>query len=549
MTNVGSAPLTVLPSTRNYASLGATEKTVAIGPTGTTIAYPTTGSALGPTARVTFAVPGGHGRARLDDPLAERRDARARPARSSGCSLFAPDGTYAANTRPQGGAAPANYGDVLVAAPRRRDVDRGALHPGHRRLHRQRRAAHQPAARPAGRHASARRRSPSRPAPAGTSRSSETVPAVGGDTVYTVALGQLRRPPGRGAGHRTRGGPDQRQGRGARSPGRSAAATPARPARRRRSRTASTCRPGKRDLDVSVTLAQDAGDLLQGVLVDPNGETPSIAVQPDDPTGAPGPVDAEHGGRPDARAAGATSSWSRTRCPARSSSRTSPVRSASTGWASARPSRAGRTGCGSARHGQFTVTVTNPGPAPIAVQADPRTTAVGAGPAGSAVRRLDDPAAAERRRPVAGSRRTWCRRTPLGCRCRRRPRCRRRSSSTRPLGGIDVFGDLQQAQGGNTISTATVRERNGVRRPGLLGHVRPGDRAVRGRRRAGRHVEPGRQRGDAGLRPLGDAPRSVTRTSPRSTRPSTPGRRSSCSRAPARRSRSPSPRPPGRRGR
>src|SRR5207302_225803 len=35
---------------------------------------------------------------------------------------------------------------------------------------------------------------------------------------------------------------------------------------------------GKRDLDVSVTLAKDPGDLLEGVLVDPDGETPSIST-------------------------------------------------------------------------------------------------------------------------------------------------------------------------------------------------------------------------------------------------------------------------------
>ena len=60
---------------------------------------------------------------------------------------------------------------------------------------------------------------------------------------------------------------------------------------------------------------------------------------------------------------------------------------------------------------------------------------------------------------------TWFRRTPRRSRCRQPPRCRRRWSSNSPGGGIDLFGDLQSAQNGNTVSTATVQEKA----PGTVG--------------------------------------------------------------------------------
>ena len=117
VTNVGSTPLTVVPSTRRYASLGGSTQTVAIDAKSTqTTPYPTTGAPW-VYKKVTFTVPPGADVLDATTALGRPARRRRRPAPSSASRLFAPDGTYEANSRPQGGSLPANYGDMLVRQP------------------------------------------------------------------------------------------------------------------------------------------------------------------------------------------------------------------------------------------------------------------------------------------------------------------------------------------------------------------------------------------------------------------------------------------------
>ena len=94
------------------------------------------------------------------DPLARAGRSSAGPARSSGSPCSPPMGTYAANTRPQGGADPANYGQ----RPRWRHPVAGTwtavlYTPADRRLHRQRVCCRHPVLpRSSSRHGDARSR-------------------------------------------------------------------------------------------------------------------------------------------------------------------------------------------------------------------------------------------------------------------------------------------------------------------------------------------------------------------------------------------------------
>jgi hypothetical protein len=294
------------------------------------------------------------------------------------------------------------------------------------------------------------------------------VPASGGDAVYTVVLGtsagrQVAVPVVVRAVVPTAGGNGAFTG--TISGGNARSASPA-----QTFSYAFDVPRGKRDLDVSVTLAKDPGDLLEGVLVDPDGETPSISTNAA-PDGSgqlglsmqntvanplPGrwryvvvvqnPVSGQEFFQDFTGSVGFD----------RIGVSTSAGTARSVALAAEVPGRAtGR---------QFTVTVRNPGPAPIAVQADPRTTAlqkVQLAPqfAGSTfalpldVEELSDVPAYL---------------VPPGTQ-----QVSLSAVSTVPAqvelqspgGGIDLFGDLQQAQRGSTVSTATVRERA----PGTVG--------------------------------------------------------------------------------
>jgi hypothetical protein len=212
---------------------------------------------------------------------------------------------------------------------------------------------------------------------------------------------------------------------------------------------------------VGVTLAQDPGDLLEGVLVDPNGETPSISTNAaPDGSGTQGRsmqntvanpvpgrwryvvvVENPVSGRSFFQNFSGTVGFDRIQATSSNGSASS-VAFTSSGSSS-------RT---------FTVTVKNPGPAPIAVQADPRTTTqqqVQLAPqfAGSTVQlplSVDNlssvpaylvPPDTQKFALSAAS------------------TVRAQVELNSPGGGIDLFGDLQSAQNGNKVSTATVQEK------------------------------------------------------------------------------------------
>jgi hypothetical protein len=226
---------------------------------------------------------------------------------------------------------------------------------------------------------------------------------------------------------------------------------------------------GKKDLDVAVTLARDPGDLLEGVLVDPNGETPSISTNAaPDGSGTQGlsmenivanpipgrwryvvVVENPVTGKAFFQNFAGTVGFNGVRAT------TSTGSASSVALTAAGSTAAGRT---------FTVTVHNPGPAPIAVQADPRTTnqqQVQLAPqfAGSTI---PLPLNVEDLSQI-----------PLFLVPPDTQKVALSANSTVPAqvelnspgGGIDLFGDLQSAQNGNTISTATVQEQA----PGTVG--------------------------------------------------------------------------------
>ena len=115
VTNVGTTPLTVVPSTRKYADVGQQNATATISSALPTTPYPTNGSNWY-YQKLTFTVPAGTDV--LNSSIFWNSGAI---LGGSGpvvrLSLFDPTGAFASNTRPQGGPVPANYGTVLVRRP------------------------------------------------------------------------------------------------------------------------------------------------------------------------------------------------------------------------------------------------------------------------------------------------------------------------------------------------------------------------------------------------------------------------------------------------
>lgn len=111
VSNVGTHPLTVALGTRAFSTFASSTQTVdfpkALLPT---FPYPTTGA---PWAykKVTFAVPSGTARLLVQTAWQGGSNKVLR------VSLFGPDGTYVANSRPQGGAASPDYANVDVRQP------------------------------------------------------------------------------------------------------------------------------------------------------------------------------------------------------------------------------------------------------------------------------------------------------------------------------------------------------------------------------------------------------------------------------------------------
>ncbi len=115
VTNVGTQKITVVPSTRRYATIGQQNLTTTLNTSLPTLPYPTNG-ANWYYQKLTFDVPAG------TDVLNSSiywssGSVLGRPGPVVRLSLFDPNGAFATNTRPQGGAVPANYGTVLVGRP------------------------------------------------------------------------------------------------------------------------------------------------------------------------------------------------------------------------------------------------------------------------------------------------------------------------------------------------------------------------------------------------------------------------------------------------
>ncbi|WP_240691494.1 S8 family serine peptidase [Amycolatopsis nivea] len=274
VTNSGTKPLTVSTGTRTFAPMGTQTQTTGFDSTklptfpyfnGTNWAY----------KKVTFSVPNGAQR------LLARMAWQGSPKTVNGQSvtpvvrltLLAPDGTFVANSRPQGGAATANYanvdvtrpaagtwtavlysasgqagytGDIQLATTAQRAVPYGQVSPQILQLN------------------------PGQTKPVHVALQA---PASGGDADYSITFGSSD-------GHQTtvsavlRALIPTKNGPGAFggtiTGGNARAVSPA--------QTFSyefDVPRGKRDLDVAVKL-QDPGTLLDGVLVDPNGELADV---------------------------------------------------------------------------------------------------------------------------------------------------------------------------------------------------------------------------------------------------------------------------------
>lgn len=272
VTNVGTKPQSIVANTRQYAQLSAARKNVTIDTTSSqTTPYPI-GGVPWVYKKVTFTVPSG-----ADELRSTIRWQSGATYGGAGpvvrMSLFAPNGEYASNTRPQGGSISPNYGLITIRRPAAGTWTAVLYTPvsggftGAVTLDTQSYRAI-----PVG------RVSPSRttlaPGAQATLRIAMPVPSIGGDTVDTVSIGSsgghqtavpvvVRSiiPTGSGTGHFA----------GTISGGNARAYAPA--------QTFSygfNVPKGKRDLDVATTLANDPADLLETVLIDPHGEIQSI---------------------------------------------------------------------------------------------------------------------------------------------------------------------------------------------------------------------------------------------------------------------------------
>ncbi len=117
--NVGTKPLTIAASTRDYLDTAVQTQTTAIDASSSqTFPYPTNGAPW-VYKKVSLTVPAGTDRlaAQMIWQGAARTVGTARVTPVVRLSLFAPDGTYVANSRPQGGAVSANYANLDVRKP------------------------------------------------------------------------------------------------------------------------------------------------------------------------------------------------------------------------------------------------------------------------------------------------------------------------------------------------------------------------------------------------------------------------------------------------
>lgn len=273
VTNVSNSPVSIATGTRRYAQLSQATQQVKLDTTSSqTLPYPTSGAPW-VYQKVSFTVPSG-----ADELSAVIRWPSGATYGGAGpvvrLSLFTPDGTYAANTRPQGGPVSANFGTVTVRRPAPgtwtgvlytpasaggytgtvglqteafRAVPVGTVSPSTASI---------------------------QPGQSATVTGTFTVPSVGGDTVDMISIGNsgghqvavpvvvrslipVGRRPGTFAGTITGGN--------------ARAYSPA-----QTFSYAFDVPRGQRDVQVGVTMSKDPQDLLEGILIDPHDEVQSI---------------------------------------------------------------------------------------------------------------------------------------------------------------------------------------------------------------------------------------------------------------------------------
>ena len=274
--NVGTKKLTVAVSTRDLRAFAADEQTTKIDASSPqTFPYPVTGAPW-VYKKVSFAVPAGTDRlaAAAIWQGAARQVGTTTVTPVVRVSLFAPDGTYVANSRPQGGAVSANYanldvrkpvagtwtavlytlagasgytGDVTLQTTAERAVRVGSVNQPTLKL---------------------------KPGQRKTVKVRLTLPTDAGDTARAITLASSD-------GHRTVVPVVQRAvvpvSKGAGSFRGTITGGNARSGSAAQVFTYAFDVPkGTPDLGAGVTLADDAGIQLEGVLVDPNDETQSI---------------------------------------------------------------------------------------------------------------------------------------------------------------------------------------------------------------------------------------------------------------------------------
>ncbi|MGI8680245.1 MAG: S8 family serine peptidase [Jatrophihabitans sp.] len=450
VTNVGNKTQSVVASARRYAQLSQATQNATLDTTSSqTTPYPTNGAPW-VYKKVPFTVPSGA------DELAStiRWNSGATysgPGPVVRLSLFTPDGTYAGNSRPQGGPAPSNYGLVTIKHPAAGTWTAVLYTPasggytGNVALDTQTYRAI-----PVG------RVSPSTatlaPGASTTVRANLPVPSVGGDTVDTMSIGSsdghqtavpvvvralvpTGRTPGTFAGQITGGN--------ARS------YAPA-----QTFSYAFDVPAGKRDVEVGVTLADDPKDLLEGVLIDPNGEVQSVNSNRTSSQGL---------SMQNTVAKPITGRWRYVVVVQSPVSGNELVENFTGTVAFDQIRTSGLTVPRKIKSGtsvQGTVTITNTGKAPMLVQADARRDGVQqvqlapqfAGSTLQLPQSVDDLSQLPAYLVPPNTRQVSLTASTTS------PAQVELSS---PLGGIDLFGDLQSAQNGNTVSTASVSEARG----------------------------------------------------------------------------------------
>jgi hypothetical protein len=467
VTNVGTKTQTVATGTRTFANLSTSTQTTAFDSTALpTFPYATTGA---PWAykKITFTVPAGTDRlvTAMGWPGVPAANGVAPVVRDT---LLDPDGTYQANSRPQGGAATPNVANVDVRHPKagtwtavlysnagaagftgkvtfqataQRAIPNGQVSPSVLSL---------------------------APGQTKSVHVSFVTPKIGGDVDRSITFGssgghqttvsavvRTLVPTAHGPGHFA----------GTIIGGNARAFTPA-----QTFSYAFDVPAGKRDLDVSTLLAKDSGDLLEGILVDPNGETPVVGSNLK--LDASGKVVGQTKGLQLTYAHPIAGRW-RFVLAVQNPVTGNELSQNFAGTVAfdrvkvhASLPNSARTSLKAGKATTAKVTVTNTGVAPVLLQTDARTSGL------QTQQLTPQGASGTLDLPLTPTSTVPAYLVPPGT-----TSLSLAAASTTPAqveltstgGGIDVFGDLKDAQAGSTVSVAKVSERHGTVGTGYWG--------------------------------------------------------------------------------